>query len=160
MMEKQDYFQYYMAGNVCFGCGWKNPEGLQIESYWEGELGVCIWQPQEKYHGKAQVLNGGILATLVDCHCMGTAMADAYRREGRPLGSAPHYRYLTGSLNVRYRLPTPTTGPITLRARVTEASGRKTRLFCEVFAGGQMTAESEVLAIQTTEIHPDPDAAG
>lgn len=146
-MDNKDYFQNHMPENVCFGCGAGNTEGLQIKSYWDGDTAVCHWQSQEKYHGWAKLLNGGILATLVDCHCMGTAMADAYRREQRSLDSEPVYRYATGTLSVKYLKPTPNE-QIDLFARVVEVKGRKTTLKCEVFAGGMLTAEADVVAIR------------
>ena len=142
------YFQDYMPGNVCFGCGAEHPEGLQIKSFWEGETGVCIWQPQEKYRGWAHLLNGGILATLIDCHTMCTAMAHAYRTEGRELDTKPVYRYATGTLSVKYLKPTPNNVPITLRANIVEVKGRKTTLKCEAFSGNLLTAEAEVIAIR------------
>ena len=81
-MSEPKYFQDAMPENVCYGCG-HNDEGLKIKSYWEGEEAVCRWKSEEKYHGWSNLMNGGIMATLIDCHCMGTAMADAYRSEGR-----------------------------------------------------------------------------
>jgi acyl-coenzyme A thioesterase PaaI-like protein len=149
-MEEQ-YFQDYMPDNICFGCGTANPEGLHIRSCWAGEEAVCVWQPQPRYQGWQGILNGGIIATLIDCHCMGTAMAHACRAEGRPLGSEPHYRYATGTLNVKYLLPAPGDAPITLRARVVEMKGRKTRLSCELIAAGQRCAEAEVVAIRVSD---------
>lgn len=146
-MEK-DYFQEHMPENVCFGCGTQNPDGLQIKSYWEGEEAWCIWQPEEKYHGWANLLNGGILATLIDCHCMGTAMADAYRREERSLDSLPVYRYATGSLNVNYLKPTPVAQPVVLQAKVIETKGRKTVLTCKIWSGELLTVSAEVIAIR------------
>ncbi|HLE04464.1 MAG TPA: hypothetical protein VI729_07630, partial [Anaerolineales bacterium] len=86
------YFQDHMPGNLCFGCGSENPEGLHIHSFWEGDEAVCEWASRSRYQGWKGLLNGGILATLIDCHCMGTAMAAAYRSEGRGLGSEPYYR--------------------------------------------------------------------
>lgn len=146
-MEK-DFFQSHMPENVCFGCGINNEAGLQIKSYWKGDEAVCQWKSEEKYHGWANLLNGGIMATLIDCHCMGTAMADAYRREGRDLESQPVYRYATGSLSVKYLKPTPNDQTITLRARVTEVKGRKTVLHCEMSVNGDVTATAEVIAIR------------
>jgi acyl-coenzyme A thioesterase PaaI-like protein len=153
-----NYFQDHMPGNVCFGCGSENPEGLQIKSFWEGDEAVCRWQSEEKYHGWAHLLNGGILATLIDCHCMGTAMAHAYRAENRELDSQPIYRYATGTLMVKYLKPTPNDRPIELRARVVGAKGRKTSMTCEVFADGTKTAEAEVIAIRVYDSSTDTGA--
>ena len=47
-MEKE-YFQDFMPGNVCFGCGANNPNGLQIKSFWEGNEAVCIWDSEAKF---------------------------------------------------------------------------------------------------------------
>ena len=146
-MEKI-YFQDYMPGNVCFGCGAENPDGLQIKSFWEGEEAVCIWNSQDKYNGWKNLLNGGILATLVDCHTMGTAMAYAYKNENRALNTEPEYRYATGTINVRYLKPTPNDKPIELRAQVVEMKGRKTSMKCQVYCEGIQTAECEVIAIR------------
>jgi acyl-coenzyme A thioesterase PaaI-like protein len=146
-MSESKYFQDHMPENVCFGCG-HNHDGLQIKSYWEGEEAVLQWKSKEMYHGWADLMNGGIMATLIDCHCMGTAMADAYRREARELGSKPEYRYATGTLTVKYLKPTPNT-EVELRARVLEVKGKKTVLHCDFYAdSGEKTAEADVVAIR------------
>lgn len=146
-MIESIYFQDHMPENVCFGCG-TNHEGLQIKSFWEGDESVCMWESEEKYHGWSDLMNGGIMATLIDCHCMGTAMADAYRRENRALNSAPEYRYATGTLNIKYLKPTPNT-KVELRAKVTEVKGKKTVLKCDFFSEtGEKTAEADVIAIR------------
>ncbi len=146
-----EFFQTHMPNNLCFGCGTLNPEGLQIKSYWEGDEGVCIWNPDPKYRGWHNVVNGGILATVIDCHCMGTALAAAYRAEARPMGTEPIYRYATGTITVRYLKPTPSDRPVTLRAHILEIKGRKTTVACDVFADGEKTAEAEVIGIRVVE---------
>ncbi len=142
------YFQDYMPGNVCFGCGNENPEGLQIKSFWEDQKSICTWMPQEKYHGWANLLNGGILATLIDCHCMCTAMAAAYKNEGRDLGSSPEYRYATGTITVKYLKPTSCQKEIRLEAEVTEIKGKKVVMHCNVWSDSEKTAEAQVIAIR------------
>ncbi|MFK7968956.1 MAG: PaaI family thioesterase [Bacteroidia bacterium] len=149
------YFQDHMPGNICFGCGRENHEGLQISSRWqEGEekhIAVCEWMPEKRYQGWPNILNGGIIATLIDCHTMGTAMAEAYRAEGRSLDSDPIYRYATGTLNVRYLKPTPSDGPVIIKAWVTEQKGRKTTLISECWACGEKTAVAEVVALRVVD---------
>ena len=146
-MRESKYFQDHMIENVCFGCG-NNHDGLQIKSYWEGADSVCNWESKKKYHGWSNLMNGGIIATLIDCHCMCTAMADAYRREGRSLHSEPEYRYATGTIKVRYLKPTPNS-KVELKARVIEVKGKKTVLKCDVYSeNGERTVEAEVIAIK------------
>lgn len=147
-MDGRDYFQRYLPGDVCFGCGESNLQGLRIKSYWQDGESVCVWQPSLHHQGWPGVLCGGIIATLIDCHCVGTAIATALRMEGRALGSWPHYRFATGSLSVRYLLPTPVDHPIVLVAGVTEIhKQRKFMLRCDVSADGVKTAEGDVIAV-------------
>lgn len=148
VMEEKIYFQDYMPENVCFGCGKNNHEGLKIQSYWDGDEAVLIWKPEEKYHGWANLLNGGIMATLVDCHCMCTAMAHAYKIENRDLDSDPIYRYATGTLTIKYLKPTPNDKPVELRAKITEVKGKKTTLICDFLSDGIKTAEATVIGIR------------
>jgi acyl-coenzyme A thioesterase PaaI-like protein len=159
-MKESPYFQDHMPGNVCFGCGNDNHEGLQIKSYWEGDEAVCDWASAEKYNGWKGLLNGGIIGTLIDCHCMGTAMAAACRAEGRALGSEPEYRYATGTMTVKYLRPTPNDRPLQLRARVLEIKGRKTTLACDLLCEGEKTATAEVIALRVYDSSQAPhDAA-
>ena len=148
------YFQDHMPGNVCFGCGKENENGLHIQSFWEGDDSICTWTSETRYQGWVKIMNGGILATLIDCHCMGTAMAAAYREEGRSLASEPYYRYATASIKVDYLKPTPNDRPVTLRAQVVEIKGRKTNLTCHVYSDGELTARAEVVAVRVVEGDP------
>ena len=142
------YFQDHMPGNICFGCGRKNHEGLRISSYWDGDEAVCIWQSQEKYQGWKGIMNGGILASLFDCHAMCTAMAAAYRAENRPLDSEPLYHYATAKLCISYLRPTSNDHPVEIRAVVKEFKGKKVVLKCTSRSQGQITAEAEIIAVR------------
>ena len=79
----QRSFQDLIQGNHCWGCGTVGEPGLRIKSYWSGDESVCTWSPKD-YHSAAhpQVLNGGIIASIIDCHCICTAIAAAYREGG------------------------------------------------------------------------------
>ena len=137
--------QDQMPDQPCWGCGQNNPHGLQIKSYWSGESTVCVWQPQPRYVGWPGILNGGILASLVDCHCICTAISDAEQRESsddQPIAFA------TGSLNISYLRPVPIQSAVELSARITERTARKTRVECTVTAAGELCARAEVLAIR------------
>ncbi|MEZ4885965.1 MAG: PaaI family thioesterase [Chitinophagales bacterium] len=152
--------QEYMTGNVCFGCGKENHDGLQIDSYWQdNDETVCIWHSQPKYQGWKGILNGGILASLIDCHCMGTAMAAAYKSENRRLDTEPEYRYATGTLSIKYLLPTPNDKAIELRAKVLEMKGKKVTIHCDVWAEGHKTAEANVIAIRVFDSSQSIDSA-
>jgi acyl-coenzyme A thioesterase PaaI-like protein len=135
--------------NRCWGCGTLNPRGLQIKSFVEGDETVCRFRPSPDHMaGPTHVLNGGIIATVIDCHGVCTAIADAYRAAGRELGSEPLIWCVTASLKVDYLAPTPIAGPVELRARVREAKGRKRIVECTLSAEGKDCARAEVVAVE------------
>lgn len=149
MDKTQKSFQELIQGNHCWGCGSLNPRGLHIRSYWSGEESVCKWTPQEHHMaGPPHVLNGGIIATLIDCHSICTAIAAAYRAEGREIGAGERIWYATGYLNISYRSPTPIIEEVTLRAQVADVTERKTLLTCSIYAQGEEWAKAELLAIR------------
>jgi acyl-coenzyme A thioesterase PaaI-like protein len=144
--------QYLDARADCWGCGRNNADGLHVKSYWDGDEAVASFAPHSEHTGHKGVLNGGVIATLMDCHCMGLAMASAHRSEGREIGSQPLITYVTASLKVDYLKPTPLTEkPVQLRARVDKVDGRKTYMTCSLVADGIETARGEVLGIRVTE---------
>jgi acyl-coenzyme A thioesterase PaaI-like protein len=148
-MDLPQSFQAAMPGNHCWGCGPDNPDGLALRSYWDGEEAVAAWRPRPRdTAGPRHVLNGGIIAALIDCHSVCTAFAAAFRAEGRPIGSDPSIWYATASLEVRYLRPTPIAATLTLRARVAETQGRRTRVGCSLYAEGQECARGEVVAVR------------
>ena len=135
-------------GQTCYGCGQENDHGLRIRSHWEGNEGVCRWTPQPWHVAGPGFLNGGVIATLIDCHSGCTAVAAAYRADGRELGSEPFLFYVTASLRVDYLAPTPLEGEVELRARVIGSIGRKIAVTCSLFAVGKETARGESLFVQ------------
>lgn len=153
-------FQNAMPGDVCFGCGADNIQGLRIKSYWQGEEAVCDWQPQNHHQGWDGLICGGIIATLVDCHCMATAMAHAIRLEGRALGSEPYYRFATGLLSLRFIKPTPVDQALRVQARVTDIKNdRKYSLSCEVSVDGETTVTAEIVAFLVWRSDSESDSA-
>jgi acyl-coenzyme A thioesterase PaaI-like protein len=145
-------FQDLIPDNQCYGCGPQNHGGLRIKSFWEGDESVCIYQPGRQHSaGPPQFLNGGIIATLIDCHSVCTAIASAYRTEDRAIGSAPHIWCVTANLNVTYLRPTPLDLPVTLRASVTAAGPRKTLIECRLYSSAAECARGEVVAVRVPE---------
>ncbi len=148
MTEKafQDY--YKEAYSICYGCGRLNEHGLQIKSYWDGDETVCSYMPKPYHTAMEGYVYGGLIASLIDCHGTGTAAAAAYRDQGRPMGSEPDLRYVTGSLHVDFLRPTPIDAPIELRGKVKEIKGRKVVVNIELSSKGQVCAKGEVVAVQ------------
>ena len=100
--------QDQLVDNHCWGCGADNPEGLHLKSFWDGEVATAIFLPHARFAaGPVHVLNGGIIATLLDCHGVCTAIARAYDNEQRPIGSEPEIWHATTSMTVDFLRPTP-----------------------------------------------------
>jgi hypothetical protein len=144
-----DAFQDLGTVRHCFGCGADNEDGLQIKSYWDGDEAVCVWQPRPHHcGGRREIVYGGILASIMECHSINLAIAHTYKREGRAPGSAPRVFYVTARLEVSYLLPTPMGEPVQLRAKLNKVEGRKSWVSCALSAAGKARAEAEILAIR------------
>jgi acyl-coenzyme A thioesterase PaaI-like protein len=142
-------FQDQGSVHHCHGCGAGNERGLRLKSHWDGDEAVATWRA-EPHHcgGTRENLNGGIIASLIDCHSLNLAIAHAYRAEGRRIGSAPRIGYVTANLNVAYPKPTPIDVPIELRAKITKLEGRKAWVSCTLSAAGELRATGEVLGVR------------
>ena len=149
----QKAFQEYYPENLshCYGCGRLNEHGLQIKSYWDGEETVCIFHTQPYHMAVPGYVYGGLIASLIDCHCTGTAAAASYLAEGRAMGTEPALRFLTASLHVDYLRPTPLGVPLEVRATIQEMKGRKVVVSATVSAEGQACARGEVVAVKAPE---------
>ena len=150
MNEKAFQDQWSEEWTHCFGCGRNNQNGLKIKSYWDGEESICTWTPEPHHVAFIGITCGGILATIIDCHCLNTAVAAVYRAEGREIGSDPPIRYLTGSLFIKYLKPTPIDKPITLRAQVKEITGKKIIVTCSLYSRNKECAYVELVAIKVS----------
>jgi acyl-coenzyme A thioesterase PaaI-like protein len=151
MTEKAIQDTYPDHFSHCYGCGRLNESGLQIKSYWDGEESVCTFHPKPYHIAIPGYVYGGLIASLIDCHSIGTAAAAAYRAEGRAMGTEPRFRFVTGSLHVDYLKPTPLGVPLELRSSVKEIKGRKVVVTTFLSAKGEICAKGEVVAVQMPE---------
>lgn len=148
MKEKafQDYYPDELS--YCYGCGRLNKRGLQIKSYWDGDDAVCVYTPRPEHIAIPGYVYGGLIASLIDCHCTGTAAAASYRAENRGMDTDPPFRFVTASLKVDYLKPTPLGVPLTIRAKAIEIKGRKVVLHATLSAEGEACARGEVVTVQ------------
>lgn len=151
--------QDQVRGNHCFGCSPDNPHGHHIKSAWDGERATCHFTP-EPWHcaGSPHYVYGGLIASVIDCHCICTAMAEAYQREGRAIGEGENILYVTGQLNVSYLRAAPIAGPLVLEARVTEAGERKSLVSCSLAVNGEECARAELVAVRVPASWGEADA--
>jgi acyl-coenzyme A thioesterase PaaI-like protein len=142
----QDFYPADTA--VCFGCGRNNTHGLHVQTAWDGTEGISRFRPRPHHTAFPGVTYGGLIASLIDCHCIGTAIAATYDAETRPPGEGDPVCYVTGNLNVTFIRPTPIETELVLRARIKQLLQKKAVVTCYLYAGGQKCARGKVVAVR------------
>ncbi len=140
----------YAPNNACFGCGPSNPDGLHIRSFPQVDEVVAEWTPQSKYEAFPGMLNGGIIGTLLDCHCNWTAAWHLMREAGADHAPCT----VTADYAIKLFRPTPTDGPIALSARVVESKGKRATVEGKLTAGGKVCATCRGTFVAVEEGHP------
>ncbi|MDX1993313.1 MAG: hotdog domain-containing protein [bacterium] len=134
---------------TCYGCGRNNQHGLHVRTFWNGEEGIAHFTPQPYHIGYPGVVYGGLLASIIDCHSIATAVAAMYDREKRTPGSDPIITCVTAQLNVYFRKPTPIGAELTLTATAGNVSKKKADVLCVLTVNDIHTVSAEVVAVRT-----------
>lgn len=142
----------YAPANRCFGCGPANDRGLRIRSFpsEDGSEVVCDWTPAPHHEAWENMLNGGIVGALLDCHSNWTAAWHLMNRAGAETPPCT----VTADFHVKLLAPTPTDGPLRLRARVVDASDRRATVEATLEAKGVTTATCTGNFVAVKEGHP------
>lgn len=152
-MEKA--FQDFYADNFshCYGCGKHNPNGHRLKSYWDGEGTVARYTPNPMYSGGVpNHVYGGLIASLLDCHGAASAAAFTYRALNCEMGSSEEpIRYVTASLKIDFRRPTPMGTELTVHGKLRSIEGRKVWVDLSLCADGEVCVTGEMLAIRFKE---------
>lgn len=135
----------------CYGCGRLNEHGLQIKSNWDGDEAVAVFEPRAYHTGIAGYVYGGLIASLIDCHCIATASAAKHRSENGEQEADTLPRFITAALHVDYLRPTPLGVPLEIRAQAEEIKGRKVVVTARLLAKGEICARGQVVAVQIPE---------
>ncbi|HEB54458.1 MAG TPA: PaaI family thioesterase [bacterium] len=140
----------YAPDNACFGCGPANGDGLRIKSFVADDDVICTWQPQTMHQAFPGVLNGGIIGALLDCHSNWTAAYHLMRARGTDTPPCT----VTAEYSIQLRRPTPTDGPVHLRAQLAELDGNRARITATLTAGDRICATCDGLFVAVEEGHP------
>jgi len=132
----------------CYGCGRLNAHGHHVRTFRDGDETVSHFTPRPEHMAMPGYVYGGLIASLIDCHAMGTASAAALRADGKAIGEAPSPRFVTAQLNVAYQKPTPLGPELEIRARIVERSDRKARMTVTLAASGVVTVSADVVAVR------------
>jgi acyl-coenzyme A thioesterase PaaI-like protein len=145
----QDLVPQGSMRRYCYGCGADNDRGLNIKSYWEDDETVARWKPKPFHSsGPPDSLNGGVAATLIDCHSVYTAIATAYRLEGREMGKGESIDYATAKLTITYLKRTPMNTTLELRSKVVKKGNRSMVVETTLSANGDECVKAEVIAVR------------
>jgi len=126
---------------TCFGCGQANPDGLHLRSYRRDDVVVGTFLPWPQHDNGLGYLNGGIIATVLDCHSGATVLDEADRRGWKADEGVP-YPFVTAGLDLRYLRPAPLTEPCELRAVVMSADESVVMVDVQLLWDGKPRAEA------------------
>ncbi len=149
----------YAAWSICFGCGPANERGLHVRSFprgpddpdaAHGQECVCDWTPEPHHQAFPGVLNGGIIGTLMDCHSNWTAAYHLMQKAGTNHPPTT----VTADFHVRLLKPTPSAGPVHLRARVAESSENRATIETTLSSGDIVTATCRGTFVAVRPGHP------
>lgn len=130
---------------VCFGCGPANADGLRLKSHPASDTVVtATFTPWPQHDNGVGFLNGGIIATVLDCHSGAAAFHHADLRGWAPLGGAP-FAFVTAGIDLRYLRPAPLTATVDLVAEVREASEDAVTVDVRLEHEGKVRAEATAL---------------
>lgn len=93
---------------TCYGCGPANADGLDLESHLseDEERLEATFEPDADHNaGDPNILYGGLIASLIDCHSMWTAITFAHLDAHQSLTDEVAY-FVTSELEVDYRKST------------------------------------------------------
>lgn len=148
MNEKaiQDYYPENVA--KCYGCGPLNDHGLKIKSFVEGDETVCVYRPRDYHKAFEGFVYGGLIASIIDCHSLATAVAITAKELDLSMEAEPKFGFVTGSLHVNYLNPTPTGKDLEFRSKVTKSNEKKVVVETSLIVEGTVCVTGEVKAIK------------
>ena len=149
-MPEQSLQEKYAPANACWGCGPANVEGLRIRSFPRNGEVVAEWTPQPKYEAFSGVLNGGVIGTLLDCHCNWTAAYHLMKSAGTDHPPCT----VTAEYSIKLLRPTPSNAPVSLSARVVDLTDDWATVEGTLSGNGQICATCRGVFVAVKECHP------
>ena len=140
--------------SVCFGCGPANQKGLKIRSFAhkiEDEAILLLkFKPEPHHLAFEGILNGGIIGTVLDCHCNWTAAYNLMlKKEPQQLPST-----VTAEYHIKLKKITPVDQELLIWAHPKKIEGNKVHVTGEILVDGQVTANCTGLFVAVKEGHP------
>jgi acyl-coenzyme A thioesterase PaaI-like protein len=124
---------------TCFGCGHANPHGFHLRSYRDGELTVAEFRPRPEHDNGFGFINGGIIATVLDCHGAAAVMWQVAERGWKDAAGTPA-PFVTASFDVKFQRPAPLGSAARLIASPVSTEESQIIVRSEMTVGGKTTA--------------------
>lgn len=150
MNDGKSLQETYAPHNACFGCGPSNDKGLRIRSFVEGDSVVATWKPEPHHEAFPGVLNGGIIGSLLDCHCNWAAAHHLMKKSG---ATSPPCT-VTADYAIVLKRPCPTDQPVRLTAKVLESTDDRCVVEGVLEAQGKVRGTCRGTFVAVKEGHP------
>jgi acyl-coenzyme A thioesterase PaaI-like protein len=133
----------------CYGCGADNAGGLRLKSFVEGDEVIARWRSQDHHEAYRGYLNGGIAATLIDCHSAWAAFAEECREKGFEPEMDPDKipAGWTRAMKIEFLKATPLHAEILLKAKVVKKGRSSRTVACSLYADGEECVRGEVTIV-------------
>jgi acyl-coenzyme A thioesterase PaaI-like protein len=140
----------YAPASICYGCGPANAQGLHVRSLVDGDTLVADWMPSPHHEAFPGMVNGGIIGSILDCHCNWAAAWHLMQQAGLehpPCTVTAHY-------TIDMKRPTPSGHLLHLVAAVVEATADRCTVEATLEADGRVTATCRGLFVAVKPGHP------
>ena len=152
-MSEKSIQETYAPNLACFGCGPANEKGLHIRSFPsddDEQVVVAEWQAQTHHESFTGMLSGGIIGTLLDCHCNWSAAWHLMNKAGADTPPCT----VTAEYAIKLLRPTPTDRPVKLVARVVDSTGDRATVEGELIAHDKVCATCRGVFVAVKPGHP------
>lgn len=140
----------YAPNGRCFGCGPKNEKGLKIKSFVHDQEVVAEFTPEAHHEAFENVLNGGIIGSILDCHCNWAAAH--FIRQYEMMESVPCT--VTAQYTIKLLRPTPSNQKLKLVAHLDRIEKDRAWIKAELKFGDKVGATCEGLFVAVKPDHP------
>lgn len=145
----------YAPKSECFGCGPANSKGLHVRSIPVDPNDAnsevrATFKPEHYQEAFPGMLNGGIIGALLDCHSNWTAAFHLMRKAGADHPPCT----VTADFHVKLLRPTPSKGPVTLKAHVAESREDRATIEATLEADGKVCATCKGTFVAVKPGHP------
>jgi len=121
-----------------------------MRSFPHGDEVSATFNPETYQEAFPGMLSGGIIGTLLDCHCNWTAAYHLMKQAGTDQPPCT----VTADYTITLKRPTPTDQPVELRARVIESKEDRAIVEGELIAHDKVTAICRGTFVAVKPGHP------